>query len=198
MMRKLLLGAAIALACASAFGAAAEDASEMTMDSLTVDSTREEVSATGVSLPIDGVGELNAKAASFQIDVASVPRVMDVQDVRITTAGGSVISSSSGLYYPELRTLTADKITVSSVLAIEASDIEMAADGRSFTSSELQLSTNGSGQYTCSGGTLYEGSEPVPGNSACVNNSGGSVRITCSEGGNRVRAEFRVESCPVE
>lgn len=199
-MKKKLAGMFVVAAISLA--AMADDSrpdSEMMADKMSVDATREEVSAEGVSLSVGSAGTLDANSATFRVDSGSLPRVMDLRSVRITGQNGLVLKAEEGTYYSELRTLVADSVQLSRNPVLTADEINYDKKDESFSASGISLLMSEDPiNFQCSGGTLYQDGQPVPGNSTCLNTGSGSMRISCGEGGNRLRIELRDQNCPLE
>lgn len=173
--------------------------SEMSVDQLSVDATREEVSAQGIRLPVGSAGTLDAKSGAFRVDSAELPRVMDLRSVHVSGSNGLVLNAEAGTYYSELRSFVSDSVQLSRDPVLSADEVVYTKQNESIGASRVNvLMSEDPINYQCSGGTLYENGQPVPGNSICHNTGSGSMRISCSEGGNRVRVEFRDQNCMLE
>ncbi|MBW8366549.1 MAG: hypothetical protein K0M70_01635 [Arenimonas sp.] len=185
MIRKVLLGAAVALACASAYGEAPEGAAVAVepqtfayeAESFSINESSEEVTVTGMTLELGKYAQLNAQSASFPIGTRPVPQVVELDKVQIKSGDQVVASADSAVFYPELRTFTAD------AYHLTLSPIPM-------TSLSLPDHT-----ITCRGGVVHDNGVPV-GTSICFNiYGGGSHTLSCSESGTRVKVEVSDQSC---
>lgn len=183
----LVLAATSAFAYANVAGPGLKG-QQLIADSLSVDEAREEARASGLQLRIGEHLTLKAVSATFRFDSAKIPRVVDVEGVRIESANGLLLATDEATYYPELRVMTASRATV---------------PGFSLDSSQRGLDSgmlsNDPPDFICHNGTLYYGETPVSGNSACpVNGFGGSMIISCSASGNQLKFELRDQGCPIE
>lgn len=116
----------------------------------------------------DGV-VVTADTAQYTVDENEVPRVMDLAGNVRVQFDDKVAKAQRAVYYPELQLLSAQKVSVSSLVSPAA------------------VVT-----YTCSAGTLSADGTPVAGNSACF----GFTQISCGgSGGNSVQVVKLKYSC---
>lgn len=190
-MKVKLFGLALAASSAVAYASVSESGlkgQRLFADGLSVDEAREEARATGLQLGIGDHVILKAMSAVFRFDSAKIPRVVDVEGVRIETSNGLLVATDKATYYPELRVMTTSRATVPG-FSLDKSQRGL----------EAGMLASDQPDFICHNGTLYYGEAPVSGNSACLSNGfGGSMIISCSESGNQLKFELRDQGCPIE
>lgn len=151
----------------------------MSTYSLQVDRSNGDATASGLDMDLNG-GQLVAEKATFRMGAGVAPLVMQLKNMRLERPGAFAVTADEANYYTELQIFTASQFSVKPTSILKD-------DPQSH-------------HFHCSGGTLYDNGEPVPGNRICINwSGGGSSTITCTEGGNQVRwTENFTEQCPIE
>lgn len=168
MNRTWIVGLLVALAC----GAAYSSDSQMTAKKFQIDEQNEEVSADGMRLVIKGLGAVEARKSVFRLDGGELPRVMELEDVRVTNSNLSLIQADKAVFYPHVRVMSASRFTIGSATTADDS-------------------------YTCHNGQLRNNGTAVSGNKACHNDGGGgSIQVSCV--GDYVNLVFLDQQCPVE
>lgn len=168
MNRTWIVGLLVALAC----GAAYSSDPQMTAKKFQIDEQNEEVSADGMRLVVRGLGAVEARKSVFRLDSGKLPRVMELEGVRVTNSNLPLIQADKAFFYPHIRAMSASRFTIGSATTADDS-------------------------YTCHNGQLRNHGTPVSGNKACHNDGGGgSLHISCV--GDNVNLVFMDQQCPVE
>ena len=119
---------------------------------------------------------IDAGKAIFIVSGDADPASIDLSDSVVVHQGAGFATAKSAIYYPELKSLTAD-----SLITRNAS-----------SNQRLLTASAGTTTWTCSSGTLYRNGTSTGGSSACW----GSSEVSCTgTGGNRVNLRLASSSC---
>jgi hypothetical protein len=119
---------------------------------------------------------IDAGKAVFIVSGDADPTSVDLSESVVVHQGVGLATAKSAIYYPELKSLTADSLITRNV----------------GSNPRLLAASAGTTTWTCSSGTLYRNGTSTGGSSACW----GSNEVSCTgDGGNRVNLRVASTNC---